>query len=80
MKNKINKERRRSMNAAPTRPSIKSQWQGAQEDPKQKQETTTISMIFNFHFLLVFRHSNIKDLIGISFHVTKLAGYQHTFS
>jgi hypothetical protein len=26
------------MNAAPTRPSNKSQWQGAQEDPKQKRE------------------------------------------
>jgi hypothetical protein len=26
------------MNAAPTRPSNKSQWQGAQEHPKQKQE------------------------------------------
>jgi hypothetical protein len=32
MINKINKERRRSMNAAP--------WQGAQEDPKQKQDRT----------------------------------------
>jgi hypothetical protein len=38
MINKIIKERRRSMNAAPTRPSYKSQWQGTQEDPKQKQE------------------------------------------
>jgi hypothetical protein len=38
MINKINKERRRSMNAAPTRPSNKSQWQGAQEDQKQKQD------------------------------------------
>jgi hypothetical protein len=38
MLNKINKERRRSMNATPTRPSNKSQWQGAQEDPKQKQD------------------------------------------
>jgi hypothetical protein len=38
MINKINKERRRSMNAAPTRPSNKSQCQGAQVDPKQKQE------------------------------------------
>jgi hypothetical protein len=38
MINKIIKERRRSMNAAPIRPSNKSQWQGAQEDPKQKQE------------------------------------------
>jgi hypothetical protein len=36
MINKIDKERRRSMNAAPTRPSNKRQWQGAQEDPKQK--------------------------------------------
>jgi hypothetical protein len=36
MKNKINKERRRSMNTTPTRPSNKSQWQGAQEDPKRK--------------------------------------------
>jgi hypothetical protein len=37
MINKINKERRRSMNATPTRPSNKNQWQGAQTDPKQKQ-------------------------------------------
>jgi hypothetical protein len=26
------------MNAVPTRSSDKSQWQGAQEDPKQKQD------------------------------------------
>jgi hypothetical protein len=38
MINKINKERRRSMNAAPTRSSNKSQWQEAQEDPNQKQD------------------------------------------
>jgi hypothetical protein len=38
MINKINKERRRSMNATPTRPSNKNQWQGAQGDPKQKQD------------------------------------------
>jgi hypothetical protein len=41
MINKINKERRRSMNVTPTRPSNKSQWQGAQEDPKQKQDRAT---------------------------------------
>jgi hypothetical protein len=35
MINKIIKERRRSMNAAPTRPSNKSQWQGAQGDTKR---------------------------------------------
>jgi hypothetical protein len=40
MINKIIKERRRSMNAAPTRPTNKSQWQGAQEDHKQKQGRT----------------------------------------
>jgi hypothetical protein len=33
-----NKERRRSMNATPTRPSNNNQWQGAQEDPKQNQD------------------------------------------
>jgi hypothetical protein len=38
MINKINKERQRSMNATPTRPSNKNQWQGAQADPKQKQD------------------------------------------
>jgi hypothetical protein len=38
MINKINKERWRSMNAIPTRHSNKSQWLGAQEDPKQKQD------------------------------------------
>jgi hypothetical protein len=36
MINKIDNERRRSMNAAPTRPSNKRQRQGAQEDPKEK--------------------------------------------
>jgi hypothetical protein len=36
MVNKIIKERRRSMNATPIRPSNKNQWQGAQADPKQK--------------------------------------------
>jgi hypothetical protein len=36
MINKINNERRRSMNATPIRPSNKNQWQGAQADPKQK--------------------------------------------
>jgi hypothetical protein len=38
MINQIIKERRRSMNTAPDRPSNKSQCLGAQEDPKQKQE------------------------------------------
>jgi hypothetical protein len=38
MINKINEERRRPMNATPTRPSIKNQWQGAQADTKQKQD------------------------------------------
>jgi hypothetical protein len=36
MINKTNKERRRSMNATPTRPGNKNQWQGAQEDHKHK--------------------------------------------
>jgi hypothetical protein len=36
--NKIDKERRHSMNAAPTRPSNKRQRQGAQEDSKEKQD------------------------------------------
>jgi hypothetical protein len=38
MINKIIKERRRSMNAAPTRPSNKSQWQGVQEDPNKNRK------------------------------------------
>jgi hypothetical protein len=38
MINKINKDWWRSMNATPTRPSNKSKWQGAQEDPKQNQD------------------------------------------
>jgi hypothetical protein len=38
MINKINKERQRSMNAAPTGPSNKNQWQGAQANQKQKQD------------------------------------------
>jgi hypothetical protein len=37
MINKIDKERRFSMNAAPTRPSNKRQRQGAQEDPKENR-------------------------------------------
>jgi hypothetical protein len=37
MINKINKERRRSMNATPIGSSNKNQWQGAQADPKQNQ-------------------------------------------
>jgi hypothetical protein len=40
MIDKIDKERRHSMNAAPTRPSNKRQRQGAQEDPKEKQDTS----------------------------------------
>jgi hypothetical protein len=36
MINKIDKERRHSMNAAPIRPSNKRQRQGAQEDSKEK--------------------------------------------
>jgi hypothetical protein len=36
MINKINKERRLSMNATPTRPSNKNQWQGVQNDPKHR--------------------------------------------
>jgi hypothetical protein len=35
MIDKIDRERRHSMNAAPTRPSNKRQRQGAQEDPKE---------------------------------------------
>jgi hypothetical protein len=31
--------RRRLVNATPTRPSYKSRWQGAQEDPKQKLDS-----------------------------------------
>jgi hypothetical protein len=38
MINNINKEKRLSMNATPIRPSNKNQWQGAQADPKQKQD------------------------------------------
>jgi hypothetical protein len=58
MINKIIKERRRSMNVAPTRPSNKSQWQGAQEDPKQKPERAV------FHCL---EESNFGESFGIYF-------------
>jgi hypothetical protein len=37
--NKINKERRRSMNGTPTRPSNKNRWHGTQEALKQKQDS-----------------------------------------
>jgi hypothetical protein len=40
MTNNINKERRRSMNATPTRPSNKTQWQGAQADPTKTGQGT----------------------------------------
>jgi hypothetical protein len=38
MINRIKQEMRRSMNATPTEPCNKNQWQAAQEDPKQKQD------------------------------------------
>jgi hypothetical protein len=38
MINNINHERRRSMDATPTRPSSKGKLQGTQKDPKQKQD------------------------------------------
>jgi hypothetical protein len=37
MINQINKERRRSVNATPKRPSKENQWQRAQAAPKQKE-------------------------------------------
>jgi hypothetical protein len=40
MIHKINKEKRRSMNAIPIRHSNKNQWQGAQADPKSHIEYT----------------------------------------
>jgi hypothetical protein len=43
MINKINKERRRSMNTTPIRPSHKNQRQGVQADPKQKQDRARIN-------------------------------------
>jgi hypothetical protein len=39
MINKINKERRRSMNATIKRLSNKNFWQGAQANPKQNQDS-----------------------------------------
>jgi hypothetical protein len=60
MINKINKERRRSMNATPKRSSNKSQWQGAQEDPKQKQDTAKGSNQFQVHSLFGIRASNYR--------------------
>jgi hypothetical protein len=56
MINKINKERRRSMNTTPTRPSNKNQWQGAMADPtktiKIKPKKSEIKVI-----IPVFLHS-----------------------
>jgi hypothetical protein len=43
MTNKIDKERRHSMNTAPTRPTNKRQRQGAQEDPKEKQDRAQVA-------------------------------------
>jgi hypothetical protein len=54
MINKINKERRRSKNAAPTRSSNKSQWQGAQEDPKQPDLDDVVFVCLFLSFLSFF--------------------------
>jgi hypothetical protein len=43
--NKINKERRRSINSTPTRPSNKNQLQGAQESPRQGARQSTDRLI-----------------------------------
>jgi hypothetical protein len=59
MINKINKERRRSMNATPILPSNKNQWHGAQADPIQKQDrakTTLITLPFT-HFFYDLRNA-----------------------
>jgi hypothetical protein len=64
MINKINKERRRLINATPTRPSNKSQRQGAQEDPKGllvMLAVITNDMIESLHFLTM--HSLQKIFI-----------------
>jgi polysaccharide deacetylase 2 family uncharacterized protein YibQ len=57
MLNKINKERRRSMNATPTRSSNKSKWQGAQTD--------VIIEAFN-----VKTSQRKKDLLQMQKHIT----------
>jgi hypothetical protein len=44
MINKINKERQRSINATPTLPSTRNQWQGA-KDPEQKQVSRSEKLI-----------------------------------
>jgi hypothetical protein len=56
MINKINKERRRSMNATPTWPSNKNQWQGAQADPKQNKKCCyfTFGVILCLHWMPPF--------------------------
>jgi hypothetical protein len=43
MINKINKERRRLINATPIRTSNKKQWQEAQADPKLKKDRAQVS-------------------------------------
>jgi hypothetical protein len=53
MINKINKERRRSMNTTPTRPSNKNQLQGAQTDPKQNRD---IAKLLLKQTILPFEH------------------------
>jgi hypothetical protein len=50
MINKINKERRRSLNATPTRPSNNEKRPGAQEDPRQKQDMAQAEHEQDNHF------------------------------
>jgi hypothetical protein len=68
MTNKINKERQRSMNATPTRSSHhKSQWQGAQEDPKQNiDKGCHVAIYSNAEFKLLTKNDHDKKPLNCS--------------
>jgi hypothetical protein len=66
MINKINKERRRSMNATPIWPSNMNQWQEARADPKQKQgraQVSTHSLITKW-WIICNLNDNLKPDLG----------------
>jgi hypothetical protein len=53
--NKIDKERRRSMNAAPTRPSNKRQWQGAVARSVLELKADQLKMYYSY----IFKYRNL---------------------
>jgi hypothetical protein len=54
MANKINKEKRRSINATLKRSSNKNQWQGATEDTKQKLKRHLLCFCGKLFYIIFF--------------------------